>query len=218
MTLSELIAEVQALTGRSDDAVLITSARIVRFLNDAQTEIVRFCPGHIDLEVKDADALTLVTSTYSYSFAALSPAVFHLWAAYYMDGVQSYEMLYRDTEDFDRDHPDPTAYSGMPTQWTRRAATIEVYPLPTTAENGKYIRLDYTKTPTAFSTGSLTATCQMSDAHKGLIYYSVAEAFRAIGGHQAEADAYKGYFNEWLVDYHDLKDGKSRSILDRLFE
>jgi hypothetical protein len=207
MTLTELITEVQALTGREDDTVLITQARVVRFLNDAQDVIARACVGHLDLETKDADAITIATGTYSYSFAAITPAVLHLLDAYYMDGAQSYKLCYRDTADFDEDYPDPTVYSGTPSEWTRRGSSIEVYPLPTSAENGKYIRLNYTKAPTAFSVSSLSASCTMTDADKGLIYYAVSEAFRAIGGHQAEADDYKKWFYEWLGDYRKLKDG-----------
>lgn len=218
LTLSELITEVQALTGREDDTVLITSARVTRFLNEGQDEIARACIGHVDLETKDADAITLVTGTYSYSYAAISPAVLHLWNAFYMDGTSSCEMLYRDTEDFDRDYPDPTQYDGQPVEWTRRGSSIEVYPRPTSAENGKYIRLDYAKKPTAFAVASLSATCTMTDADKGLIYYAVSEAFRAIGGHQAESDEYKKWFYEWLGTYRQDKDGRYMAEGNRLFD
>jgi len=217
LTLSELITEVQALTGREDDAELITQARVVRFLNMAQDEIVKTCFGHIDLETKDADAITLATETYSYSFASLTPEVFHLLDVFYMDGSMSKKLHYRDTEDFDEDHPDPTLFSGIPTEWTRRGATIEIYPIPSESEDGKYLRVDYTKVPTAFSTSSLTATCNMAMADQGLVYFAVSEAFKSIGGHPQESADYRNDFYTWLEEYRRLKDGRYLSMLSNLF-
>jgi hypothetical protein len=226
MTLNALIIEVQALTGRTGDTELITSARIVRFLNDAQTEIVKACTGHIDLETKKANAITLVTGTYSYSFASITPAVYFPLTLYYMNGSQSKELLYRDTEDFDRDYPDPTLQSGIPREWTRRGSTIEVWPLPTSAENGKYLRLDYTKTPTAFTLPTspaalviaLATSSVLTESDKGLIYYAVAEVYRAIGGKKQEADDSLQYFYGWLEEYKKLKDGRFMAECNRIFD
>lgn len=206
--LSELITEVQALTGREDDTRLITSSRIVRWLNEAQIEIVQKCIGHIDLEVKDVDAITLVAGTYSYSFSALTPTVMYPLRAYYMDGARSGEIEYLDTDEFDDEYPDPTSVTGtIPQCFTRRGSSLELFPVPSSAEAGKYLRLDYTKRPTAFTTSTLTATCDMSDADKGLIFYAVAEAFRAIGNKQAESDSWRNNFLVWLEEYRQEKDG-----------
>jgi len=223
LTYTEMITEVQALTGRENDTVLITSARVLRWLNEGQLEIALECTGHLDLETKHATALTLVASTYSYSFSAITPTVLHLLTAFYMDGTGSKELLYRDTEDFDRDHPIPSLQTGIPNQYTRRGSTIEIYPAPSSAEAGKYIRLDYTKRPTDMSIAQTTS--QLVDSDKGLIYYAVAEAFRAIGGDKvAEANLYRdtvnktGWFYDWLYDYKLQKDGRYHSAANRLFD
>jgi hypothetical protein len=213
MTLAELIAEVQALTGRENDTVLITSARIIRWLNEAQIDIARICSGHINLETSDPDAITLVADTFSYSIAALNPSLLHLLKAYYMDGSQSRELSYTDTDTFDTAYPDIASLAGaIPQEYTRRGNTIEVFPKPTSSEAGKYIRLDYTKRPTAFSTGSLSATCELADADQGLIYYAVSEAYKAMGNKQDMALVYRnpqgtGHYDIWLSDYRKNYDG-----------
>lgn len=217
LSVSELIDEVQTLVGRPDDVdpILITPARIVRWLNEAQLDIVDKCTGHLDLEHKHVTAVALAAGTFSYSITSISPTVRHLLKVFYLDGASSKMLNYRDTEEFDRDYPSPSNLAtGIPSKWTRRANAIEVYAVPTSAEAGKYLRLDYTKKPTMFTTSSLSATCDMSDADTGLIYYAVAEAFRAIGGDKiVEANNYRnialktGWYYDWLEEYQKLKDG-----------
>lgn len=208
MILTELIAEIQALTGRDEDTVLVTDERIVRWLNEAQIHIVKKCVGHIDLETKHVTAIALEDGVYSYGFEGVTPTVFHLLEAYYLDGVLSRRMGYVETDTFDKAYPSPAdCADGIPQEWTRRGYAIEVYPVPTASESGKYIRLDYTKRPTAFSISSLEAACDMSDADQGLIYYAASEAFKAIGSKQSESDTYMQYFLSWLEDYRQQKDG-----------
>jgi len=207
MTLSELIAEVQALCGHTGDTVLITTARVIRWLNEAQDDILSVCPKHIDLETKHVTALTLADATWSYSFASVSPTVENIHQVFYLDGANSRELDYLDTETFDDKYPSPADLSdGVPKYWTRRVNTIEVYPVPTASEAGKYLRLNYTKKPTAFSSGSLTATCDMTDADQGLVYYGVSEAFAAIGGQAESASDYKQRYLAWRDDYEAQKD------------
>jgi hypothetical protein len=218
MTQAELVAEVQVLTGRENDTALIIPARITRFLNEGQTVVARKCLGHIDLETKDPDAMTLVTATYSYSFTALSPAVLHPIGLFYMDGASSQKLTYKETDTFDEDYPDPTQTSGIPQFWTRRGSTIEVWPPPSSSENGKYLRLDYSKAPTAFTVAATTATCTMAEADKGLIYYAASESFRAIGNKVTEADDQKKWFYEWLDEYQRDKDGLFMNEANVIFD
>lgn len=208
MTLSELITEVQALTGRENDTVLITQARVIRFLNEAQADISKNCLGHLDLETKDSDAITMVAGTYEYSFASLTPAVLYPLRLFYMDGAASQQLEYLDTDEFDEDFPNPASLaSGIPTEWTRRGSTIEIYPVPTASEAGKYIRLDYTKKPTPFAVASLSASCSMLDADQGLLYYAISEAFAAIGSKDADSVSFKQRYLAWIEDYRKDKDG-----------
>jgi hypothetical protein len=207
LTQSELTTEIQAVTGREDDTVLITNARCTRFLNECQNKIVRVCTGHIDLETDDTTALTLVTDQVSYALSGVSPSVKHPLRLYYMDDEQSKELKYVDTDTFDADHPYPTDTSGVPREWTRRAGDIEIWPPPSSGENGKYLRLVYTKVPTAFATGSPTATCDMSDADHGLIFYGAAHAFLAIGDRE-QFNNFMMAFTDWLSDYQKDYDGE----------
>jgi len=220
-TCGWLIEEIQALTGRTDDTILITAARCVRWLNEAQLDIVRKCKGHLDLETKDVDAITLVADTFSYSIASFDPVLFYLLRVYYMDGANSIRLEYKDTDEFDSKYPSPADLAdGIPSKYTRRANAIEVYPVPTSSEAGDYLRVDYTKRPTAFSVSSLTATCDMNDAYEGLIYFGASKAFKAIGGDKVtESDRYWGYYQNWLDGYQMEKDGLYLSdaitLLDR---
>ncbi|TSA52230.1 MAG: hypothetical protein D4R45_07280 [Planctomycetaceae bacterium] len=207
-TVTQNVTEVQALCGRENDDVLITTARVVSFLNFAQDRIIRRCPGHIDLETKDADAITLVASTFSYSFAGLSsPSVAYPLRLFYMNGTASKMLNYKDTDEFDEDYPSPSdGATGIPEIWTRRGYTVEIYPIPSSSEAGDYLRLDYTGKPTAFSTGSMTATCSMTDADEGLIFFALSEAFSAIGGKDQDAAKYRAKFEDWLEGYRMDKD------------
>ena len=300
MTLTQLVAEVQALTGRENDSVLITAARVTRWLNEAQSDIVNACRGHLDLDtsgnllfeiataetvanttwnaggtvmtnasaiwktagltlvaagdfvkvlsgtnstvgyysVASVDSNTQITlnttigtspsgvvyeiyhngclyaGVFQYDFSSITPEIQFLREVFYMDGFNSRRLNYVDTEYFDRDYPSPTDLStGIPVEWTRRASVIEVYPVPTASEQGKYLRLNYTKKPTAFATASMSATCDMSGADTGLVYFAVSEAFKAIGNKTSEANSYResvsktGWYYSWLDDYRKEKDG-----------
>lgn len=207
-TVGALIEEIQALTGRTDDTALITAARCVRWLNEAQLKIVNVCKGHLDLEVKDVDAITLVDGTYSYSIASFDPTLYYVLRAFYMDGSNSRQLDWLDTDTFDNEYPSPTDLSdGIPIEFTKRINSLEVYPVPTSAEAGKYLRVDYTKRPTAFSVSDLTAACDMEDATEGLVYFGVSKAFKSIGNKKTESDDYYNYFLDWLDTYRMKKDG-----------
>jgi len=207
MALSELITEVQALSKRTSDMVLITQSRVANFLNWAQMRIVRRCPGHVDLETSDVSAITLIASTWQYSFASLSPKVFYPLRLYYMDETASVELYYLETDHFDRDFPSPADLAdGIPDLFTRRGSSFEIYPVPTAAEAGNFLRLDYTKIPTAFDTDLLSGTSELLDSDEGLIMFATSEAFSAIGNKDAEAAKYMGKFELWLDNYRMDKD------------
>ena len=214
-----MITEIQHLTGHVGDTDLVTTARCARWLNDAQLDIIEHCVGHLDLEYKHPTAITLEDGVYSYSLASLSPALMHFLRAYYIDGANSEELDYKSTEDFDLDYPSPLDGSeGPPTKVTRRGNTIEIYPVPSASEAGKYLRVDYTKRPTAFVTTNLSAVCDMSDADAGLIYFAVSKAFKAIGGEKlSESERYYQYYLDWRDTYRETKDGLLMANLDNLF-
>lgn len=217
--IGQMVLEIQTLTGRVGDTELVTTARCVRWANEAQFDIASVCPGHVDLEYKHATAVTLLDATYSYSLTGISPTILYFLRAYYMDGASSYELDYKKTEDFDYDYPSPSDLTGgRPTTVTKRGKTLEIVPVPTSGEAGHYLRLDYTKRPTSFVTDSLTATCDMEDADEGIIQFGVSRAFKAIGGDKlSESDRYMNYYLAWREGYREKKDGLMMSALDELF-
>jgi hypothetical protein len=219
LTLAELITEIQCLSGRTGDTVLITSARITRWLNEAQDAIVRVCVGHLDLETRGSLA-ALVSGTYQYPLSAVSPSVQHVLDIAYIDGTQSKPLDYIDTDQFDDDYPDPanSGITGIPCQWTRRGQYIEVYPVPGSAEATKVVKINYTKKPTAFAVASPSAVCSMLECDNGLIWYALAEAWVVIGQNDAEVVKYRVLFKNWLEDeYRPYKDGLYGSTGDGLY-
>lgn len=219
LTLSELIVEVKALCGRTGDTVLVTDTRVTRWLNEAQDAIVRVCTGHLDLETR-GNLATLLNGTYQYALSAVTPSVVHVLEAAYIDGTQSRELDYIDTDEFDDDYPDPAnmGVTGIPKVWTRRGQYLELYPVPGSAEVGKAVKINYTKTPTAFAAATPTATCSMLECDNGLIWYALAEAWTVIGQNDSEVTKYKTLFKNWLEEeYRPYKDGLYGSTADDLF-
>jgi len=217
--LGALITEIQLLTGRVGDTEIVTSDQCVRWLNRAQLDIANACNAHINLVHKHDTAITLVADTYSYSIASLSPSLLHFLKAFYIDGTNSKKLSYVRTEDFDLAYPNPLSQStGIPDEVTRRGMSLEVYPVPTSSEAGKYLRADYAKRPTAFTTSDLTALTDLTDAEEGLVFYATSKAFKAVAGEVlAESDRYWQYYLAWLEGYRQEWDGNLMSGVDELF-
>ena len=142
-----MITETQALTQRVNDTALITTARVTLFLNQAQKRIAERTPGLIDLQTKDTSSLTLAADQLAYSFASFSPAVCHLLAVFYIDTTSSVPLKFMMLDEFDEKWPSPTDLdTNQPIWWTRRANTIEVWPVPSSSHE-KTLRVDYTGYP-----------------------------------------------------------------------
>lgn len=151
---TELITEVKQEIGKVGDTTDATDARVGRYINWAQQEIVRRWPGLRDANVVDKTSIACVTDQYEYDLTALLSAkpLAHIVLLRYIDTTgENYRRLlpYKGgVEQFDEDYPYPPKHeTGIPRDYIRRGNTIEVIPVPTSVENAKPIWIEYTRRP-----------------------------------------------------------------------
>ena len=227
LTGAEMTDEVQALTGRTTAGEpLIDNTRVTRWLNEGQRDIAEKVPGLHALTFKNTDSLD-TTQSLRYNMSDITVRdptttnnICHLFDVWYLDGVESFRLIYTMVDDFDSDYPDPT-HSDMETQrsnrWTRRGNVIEIFPLSACAYVDKDLRFDGDYYPTDFTTET-TEVSDISRADEGLIYYAVWKAWDSIGGTKAKIEAVtakKRYTNPdplpgedfgWMEEYRDQND------------
>ena len=205
--------EIQALTGRTTDTVLLTNARISRWANEAQRKIIEEVPGIDSLTFKNISSLKCISDQYKYAVNDItvgdvsSQKPCHLFGVYLMDGNNSYKLSYIPIDEFDSMYPDPSHTDfepDKPTVWTRRGAYIEVFPRPSTTYVDYTIRVDGDFYAEEFSTDDTEAS-DITDADDGIINYCMARAWEAIGD-DAKSVACDVRFNNWLTRYKDQND------------
>ncbi|KPL25591.1 MAG: hypothetical protein AMJ75_00335 [Phycisphaerae bacterium SM1_79] len=223
MTLgcASMITEVQELAGRSGDTVLITSDRCMRWLNDAQDEIVRRCPGLPDTETDDRTSLTCVSDDVTYSLASFDPTVCHCLEVWYMDGDQSKKLKYLPPDEFETKYPDPTSgdYTpDKPVYWTVQGKDLlKIVPRPSSDEAGDTLRVLYTGYADDFSAADATRASDINHVHQMLVDYGLWQAWGAIGDegkstyHNAKFEAglikfqeYYGLMPAWIPNIYDF--------------
>ena len=217
MTCEALVDEIQALTGRTGDTVLITDARCTRWLNEAQEKIVDEIPGLQSREIQDATSLYCVSDEASYSFASFCAGyrVAHPLDLWYNNGSDSHQMNYMPEDEFDEFYPDITSADFSPQKpinWTVKGTNIVVGPRPDSdyAVNAAgdltgVFKFTYTAYAEDFNTTDATYS-DITRSGKGLILYSVAEAWGAIGSEEKRI-IWEARFNDWVEEYKD-KNGK----------
>ena len=211
MTGEQLIDEVQALIGRPDDTELITDARVTRWLNEAQQDIVEKCPGLLALEF-DNTSLVCVSDQVAYNISDItcgddtaSNYVAHLLDVFFLDGDNSFRIPYTHIDEFDGFFPDITTRSpDKPTRWTRAGNQIKVSPRPSTDYVDYILKVKGTAYAEDFTTNDSDAS-DISMADNGLIYYAVGEAWASIGNEDRSL-IYKQKYQSWLDDYIDKND------------
>ncbi len=208
MTLlcSQMVDEVQAITGRVDDAVLIDPTRVTWWLNDGQKAIVDECPGLLCnyaknvISVDTTQKLTYALTDWTFGDVT-TQGIAHILGLWYLDGNESVKLKFTHIDEWDAEYPDPTHTDydfNKPERWTRRGNNIEVFPLCATAYCDKGLRIDGNFYPADFSTDGTYS--DLSNADEGLIRYGVAQAWRAIG-EEPKAELWEGKFLSWLEDY-----------------
>ena len=217
MTETALVDEIQALCGRTGDTVLVTDARVTRWINEAQRVIAENVPGLHELTFKNTLSLD-TTAVLRWSLADITSGlsddtsvnrIAHVFAVHYLNGLESKKLTYIPVDEFDEIWPDPT-HSHVPVNicsvWTRRGNYVEIMPLCVTAYHDDDWRFDVGVYPREFTTNDTTAS-DLNDADEGLIAYGVWQAFVAIGSEKAtDAAIWRTTFYEWLDDYKGQND------------
>jgi len=215
MISSAITTEIQALCGRTGDTVLVTSARCLRWQNDAQRIIAEKVPGLHELTFKNTTSLD-TTATLRWSLADITSGlsdittenrIAHTFSAWYLDGNNSKKLTYVPVDEFDEMYPDPTN-SDIPhtlcNVWTRRGNYVEIMPICLTEYHDDDLRFDVGVYPIELSAA---LSSSLNDADEGLIAYGVWQAFIAIGAEKAmDAAVWRTKFYEWLEEYQSQND------------
>jgi len=199
-----LVDEVQELVGRSGDTVLVTDARCTRWLNEAQREIVENVPAMPSQTFMNRSSLD-TTATLRYAINDITVGdlsadrICRIWNVWYIDGLESKELDYKQVDEFDAAWPDPTdsnVPNGRPNVWTRRGQNIEVMPICGTADYDNDLRFDGDWYAGEFTTNDATIS-DLSNCDEGMILFAVAKAWGAIGD-EVKATIWNQKYEKWL--------------------
>lgn len=220
LSCANLIDEIQALVGRPDDTELVDATRTTRWLNEAQRIIAEKVPALrplmvdntslstdqqlsynlVDLTVGDETAVTMADTTVS--------VINRIFSIGYVDGANSRWLRYNHIDEWDK-FVDPSSSDfgeGTPIRWTRRANAIELRPI---ADVTKPLRIIGDRWPTDFTTNS-SSVSELERADEGLIMFTEAKAWRAIGDEARHNIRMKQFTNAnpgpneefgWLEEY-----------------
>lgn len=211
-TCAEMVDEVKARCGRSDDEVLVTQAQVTTWFNEAQQDIVTRTPGLHAMSFKNTTSHD-TTQSLAYAIGDITggdytnQSIANIWDVFYLDGADSQRLHFVHTDEFDANWPDPTdseAVFAKPHHWTRRGKNIEIRPVCSSAYYDKDLRFDGDFFARDFTTYSDDAS-DLSSADAGLKYYALAQAWRDIGNIVKAAD-YSGQYESWLERYQTAND------------
>ena len=218
MTGELLTDEIREIVGRPGAAAsgVITDARVTRWLNEAQTEIVDKCVGLHGMSFKNTTSLD-TTAVLKYAIAditvgdtSVEDAVCRVTDVWYLDGNETRQLQFMMTDEFDEQWPDPTHSDiplTIPSAWTRRGVYIEIMPLGVTAYYDKDLRFDGDRYAGDLTTND-AAGSDITGADEGLIAYGAWKAWGAIGGPKATLEElkWKRNWDNWLDDFRDQND------------
>jgi hypothetical protein len=223
LTAAELQAEVRAAIGRTNDTDLITDARIIRWLNEAQRTVAERIPGILQLRFKNTTSLDF-TEQLVYNLSDVTTVdptttnnICHLYGLKFLDGQESRNLLFTHTDEFDNAWPDPThpdIPAGKPRNWTRRGDTVEIMPISQCSYWDKDMRFDGDRYPVDLTVDS-TEISEIPDSDEGLTEYAIARAWNYIGD-QGKSSIHDLKFSNpmpnteqkigWLEKYKDQND------------
>lgn len=203
---ASMVIEVGDLVGRTPSTdPLITSARVMRWFNEAQREIVKKTPGLPHLSTINNTSLDFSSGTSRYSIGDITNpftdttegGLCYLFNVWYQNGLKTVKLHYVHTDEFDMEFPDITHSdfpADKPLYWTRRGSKIETFPRCATSYEGYPLMVSGTWYARDFSAADTTRLSDISGIDQGLIYYAIAEAWGAIGD-DAKAASYKLKFS-----------------------
>ncbi len=215
LSCASMAAQVQALSGRTGDTVLVTTDQIRVWFNEAQRDVADRAPGLHALTFSNRTSLD-VTDTLRYFLGDITAGdyteqgVANIWNVFYLDGADSRKLAFVHTDEFDANWIDPThadAARYRPRWWTRRGNSIEIVPMSGCAYWDKDLRFDGDFYPREFSAADTTRYSDLSEAEEGLVAYALAQAWRAIGssggvqGALMKAADYSRRYEGWLDNY-----------------
>lgn len=229
----ELVDEIQARVGRTENQVVITDARCTDWLNEGQRAIVDSVAGLHELTFKNTTSIDS-TQQLRYPIAEISVGDVsaaamdssnanipnRVWNVDLLDGRNTTRLKFVHLDEWDKHQPDPTSSDipfSRPRIWTRRSDNIEITPLSSCSFVDLDLRFDGDFWPIDFTVGS-SCKSELRRSDEGLTLYGVAKAWGAIGGPNGEAKSelwMKRFTNPnptesdrqgWLEDYKDRND------------
>jgi hypothetical protein len=199
LTGAQLTDEVQAIVGRGTNQVLITNARVTRWLNEAQKKIAEECPNLDCLHFSNVLSLdTTVTLKYAVneitvgSEVTTANGVCYITDVFYLDGHESRKLEFIHPDEFDEEYPDPThadIAKSRPDHWTVEAdlsgGYVKMMPLCLTEYCDKNLRFEGTFYPGDWDTEDTTES-PIKGCDDAMIAYAVWKAWGAIGETEEE--------------------------------
>jgi len=180
---TELIAEVQGYMSRTTSDVLITTARVGRWVNQAQRKIVMDNAGLRDVHTLDKTTWALVTDQYEYDLADfVTLPIAHLLSIKYIDTTNEiYHVIppYQGGVDqWDMNYPYiPQHATGVTQSYIRRDNKVEIFPAPSSSENAVPLWVEYSYLP-ALMTG--TDATDLTDFDEEIIRMALAIGYSTI--------------------------------------
>lgn len=232
LTGAGLTDEIQALCGRPTNQVLLTNARVTRWLNESKRKIAEECPDLEELQFVNETSLD-TTETILYAFNEITVGdetdqmPCHIFDVFYLDGNESRELEYIHPDEFDADWPDPTHSDipkSRPTHWTIQAdlsgGYVKMMPFCLTTYCDKNIKFVGSMYPADFTTEDTTRG-RLIDCDNAQIAYGVWQGFKAIGNGLKAAEWKKTWSNPdpaFGEDYGELEKIKFRSSREHGWE
>lgn len=166
------------------DATLFGSSRVNQYINNGYFNLIRRVDYYVDEATSD---LPTVTGTALYPL----PADFARVRSVRRTDVEQ-EMVSAGLRDIDRSTP----ASGAPVWYALDAANIHLYPTP---DNAYPIEIRYWKLPASLAADTDVPTIP-ADYHNLLIYWAVAESYRAEDDHET-AQQWQGLYDKGLAEF-----------------
>jgi len=215
-TGAELVTAVKQRSGRTNDAVLITTSFVLQALNEAQLQIVKMAPRIVSLDKSDTTTYSLTTADTSFDISTLAPA--HIGGIWILNGAATRKkgLKYRELTEFRRKYiPVASEGDGEPFEYTRQGNDI-LFNMPVASDfNGLFLQIDYT----AFATDLLNdgTASELPDSNKGLILFALADVYDeiALSMPRFESKALKTrvLYDRWFDDYKDYQ----TSLIETLY-
>ena len=197
LSVATMATELQAELGKASDDTLITTTRCVRWLNQAQNDIIDAWPHLRDVGVRDKTTWRARTNQYEYDVRDL-PA--HRPLAH----VKAITIINTTTSDYTRVEPYPGGLSmmdedipyipatsaGCPAKYALRDYTLTFWPMFSSAYEGMSIWVDYAFRPADMATTD-TATILRFD--EILIQWAKSYAYNAMAGFESAGGEQRAY-------------------------